>query len=61
MYAILLERACRIQLTARAAGELRHWTSHQECLEKDSVAWPHSQIDAGWQHWQRRVALRQPL
>ncbi|MGW2873811.1 MULTISPECIES: class II aldolase/adducin family protein [unclassified Kitasatospora] len=59
MYAILLERACRTQLTARAAGELRHWTGHQECLEKDAVAWPDSQIDAGWRYWLRRAALLQ--
>ncbi|MBO1416667.1 class II aldolase/adducin family protein [Streptomyces sp. FH025] len=61
MYAILLERACRTQLTARAAGELRHWTGHQECLEKDAVAWPDSQIDAGWRYWRRRAALLQAL
>lgn len=61
MYAILLERACRLQLTAAAAGELRHWTSHRECLEKDEVAWPASQIEAGWRYWCRRVTARQPV
>ncbi|MEV5508780.1 class II aldolase/adducin family protein [Streptomyces orinoci] len=57
MCAILLERACRILLTARAIP--RHWTSHQECLEKDAVAWHGSLIDAGWRYRQRRFALRQ--
>ncbi|MFE4519175.1 class II aldolase/adducin family protein [Kitasatospora sp. NPDC056783] len=57
MYAILLERACRTQLTARAAGEIRHRTGHRECLEKDAVAWAPGQIDAGWRYWRRRAAL----
>ncbi|MVU78290.1 class II aldolase/adducin family protein [Nocardia sp. ET3-3] len=61
MYAVLLERACRVQLTAAAAGELRHWTEYEECLEKDAVVWPDSQIDAGWRYWCRRVAARPSL
>ncbi|MEV7020827.1 class II aldolase/adducin family protein [Kitasatospora sp. NPDC093558] len=55
MYAVLLERACAVQLTAQAAGPMRHWTSHKESLEKDALAWPPSQIEAGWQYWVRRA------
>ncbi|GAA0392233.1 class II aldolase/adducin family protein [Streptomyces luteireticuli] len=58
MYAILLERACQTLLTALATGGPRHWTSHQECLEKDAVVWADSQIDAGWRYWRRRVEAR---
>ncbi|MFF4818614.1 class II aldolase/adducin family protein [Kitasatospora sp. NPDC001309] len=55
MYAVLLERACGLQLTARAAGGPRHWTGHRESLEKDASVWPSSQIEAGWRYWVRRT------
>ncbi|MGK4578599.1 class II aldolase/adducin family protein [Kitasatospora sp. HPMI-4] len=58
MYAILLERACTLQLTAQAAGELRHWTDREESLEKDATVWPPSQIEAGWRYWVRRAERR---
>ncbi|MFF2146243.1 class II aldolase/adducin family protein [Kitasatospora sp. NPDC058190] len=54
-YAVRLERACAVQLTARAAGLVRHWTDHKESLEKDALAWKPSQIEAGWHYWVRRA------
>jgi L-fuculose-phosphate aldolase len=55
MYAVLLERACGLQLSAQAAGGIRHWTGHRESLEKDATVWPPSQIEAGWRYWVRRT------
>jgi hypothetical protein len=63
MYAVLLERACAVQLTAQAAGPVRHWTDHKESLEKDALAWPPSQIEAGWHngYGARRGPEQRPL
>ncbi|MET9181066.1 class II aldolase/adducin family protein [Kitasatospora aureofaciens] len=58
MYAVLLERACGLQLAARAAGGPRHWTGHQESLEKDALVWASGQIVAGWRYWVRRTERR---
>ncbi|WP_245656598.1 class II aldolase/adducin family protein [Microtetraspora fusca] len=55
MTAILLQRACEVQVTALATGEIRHWTGHEESLEKASVCWPDSQMQAGWRYWMRQV------
>ncbi|WP_279582240.1 hypothetical protein [Fodinicola feengrottensis] len=55
MTAILLERACSVQLAAQSAGEVRHWTSDEESLEKAPICWAPSQIEAGWQYWVRRA------
>lgn len=38
MYAVLLERACRIQLMAAAAGGPRVWSNEQEVTDKAKVA-----------------------
>lgn len=56
MYAVLLERACRAQLTAMAAGELRDWSDPEEVALKRAEAWPPNQIDAGWQYLLRLAA-----
>lgn len=55
MYAVLLERACALQLSALAAGELRSWTSHEDSLEKDALVWSDRQLRAGWQYWVRKA------
>jgi L-fuculose-phosphate aldolase len=54
MHAVLLQRACATQLTARAAGEVREWTSDAESREKAALVWAPSQIEAGWAYWVRR-------
>ncbi|MER7847050.1 class II aldolase/adducin family protein [Kitasatospora sp. NPDC096077] len=55
MYAVLLERACGLQLTALAAGGPKRWTGHRESLEKDALVWSAGQIEAGWDYWVRRT------
>ena len=44
MHAVLLERACRIQLLAMSAGEPKAW------IDRDlpDMGWPPNQIQAGW-------------
>ncbi|MYT32178.1 MULTISPECIES: class II aldolase/adducin family protein [unclassified Streptomyces] len=55
MTALFLERACRIQLTAQAAGEIRCWTGPEESVRKSAECWPAGQMWAGWRYWTRRV------
>lgn len=57
MYAVLLQRACAIQLTAQAAGELRAWTGEEESLAKAGLVWADGQIDAGWRYLVRKSAF----
>ncbi|WP_040786796.1 class II aldolase/adducin family protein [Nocardia pneumoniae] len=55
MYAVLLERACRIQLLAAAAGGPKTWSDEAEIRFKRDQVWPRSQLDAGWQYLLRRA------
>lgn len=57
MSAILLDRACRLQLEVEAAGGPRVWTEDQEALEKRTMCWPPGQLEAGWRYLLRRAAL----
>jgi L-ribulose-5-phosphate 4-epimerase len=57
MHAVLLDRACRTQLTAMAAGELRGWSDAAECAAKRTECWNPTQIDAGWQYLLRAAGL----
>lgn len=57
MHAVLLDRACRTQLTAMAAGELRGWSDAAECAAKRDECWNPTQIDAGWQYLLRAAGL----
>ncbi|WP_232668126.1 class II aldolase/adducin family protein [Pseudonocardia sp. TRM90224] len=57
MHAILLDRACRTQLTAMAAGELRSWSDAAECAAKRAACWNPTQIDAGWRYLLRAAGL----
>lgn len=54
MYAVLLERACRTQLLAMAAGDLRTWSDDQETAVKHEQIWNPGQIDAGYRYLTRR-------
>lgn len=56
MTAVLLQRACALQLTALAAGGIRDFTSHEESMEKASTVWAAQQIEAGWRYWARQAA-----
>jgi ribulose-5-phosphate 4-epimerase/fuculose-1-phosphate aldolase len=48
MRAILLARACHVQLQALAAGEIRTWSDSAEIARKKAEVWPQSQINAGY-------------
>jgi ribulose-5-phosphate 4-epimerase/fuculose-1-phosphate aldolase len=48
MRAILLARACQVQLQAMAAGEVRQFSDSAEIALKKAQVWPQSQISAGY-------------
>ena len=50
MYAVLLERACRTQLMAMAAGGPVTWSDPAETAFKRDQVWNPAQLDAGWQY-----------
>lgn len=54
MHAVLLDRACRTQLLASAAGPVRRWSDREEALAKQRECWPPGQLDAGWRYLVRR-------
>jgi ribulose-5-phosphate 4-epimerase/fuculose-1-phosphate aldolase len=50
MTAVLLDKACRTQLTAMAAGTLRRWGSEEDTVAKRAEVWSDSQMLAGWDY-----------
>ena len=56
MTAVLLDRACRTQLTAMAAGPLRSWGSEQDTEAKRADVWSDRQMQAGWEYLLRSGA-----
>jgi ribulose-5-phosphate 4-epimerase/fuculose-1-phosphate aldolase len=54
MRAVLLARACHVQLQAMAAGEIRLWSDSAEIALKKAQVWPQSQIDAGYAFLRRQ-------
>jgi ribulose-5-phosphate 4-epimerase/fuculose-1-phosphate aldolase len=54
MHAALLDRACRVQLDAMAAGGPRRWSSDTEVAEKRSSLWAEKQLCAGYEYLVRR-------
>src|SRR6202000_1652981 len=56
MAAVLLDRACRAQLTAMAAGPLRVWGSEEDTVAKRADLWSSRQLRAGWDYLLRRAA-----
>jgi ribulose-5-phosphate 4-epimerase/fuculose-1-phosphate aldolase len=56
MYASLLERACRVQLLAAAAGGPNVWSDSDEVIAKRAQVWPASQREAGYQYLVRTGA-----
>lgn len=55
MTAVLLDRACRTQLTAMAAGPLARWGSEEDTVAKRAEVWSGSQLMAGWEYLLRRA------
>jgi L-fuculose-phosphate aldolase len=58
MTAVLLDRACRLQLSVEAAGGPRTWTSDDESLRKRAECWPRAQLAAGYAYLLRQAAAR---
>ena len=56
MTAVLLDRACRTQLTAMAAGPLRRWGDEEDTVAKRADVWSSRQLRAGWEYLLRRAA-----
>jgi ribulose-5-phosphate 4-epimerase/fuculose-1-phosphate aldolase len=50
MTAVLLDRACRTQLTAMAAGPLTRWGGEDDTVAKRAVVWSDGQIAAGFDY-----------
>jgi L-fuculose-phosphate aldolase len=50
MTAVLLDKACRTQLNAMAAGPLRRWGTEEDTVAKRAVVWADSQMLAGWDY-----------
>ncbi len=60
MTAVLLDRACRTQLTAMAAGPVRRWGGEQDTVAKRAEVWAPSQLRAGWDYLVRLAGDDQP-
>ena len=58
MTAVLLDRACRTQLTAMAAGGLTRWGSEEDTVAKRPDVWSESQLLAGWEYLVRQGSAR---
>ncbi len=55
MTAVLLDRACRTQLTAMAAGPLRSWGEEQDTVAKRADVWSTRQLQAGYEYLLRQA------
>lgn len=55
MYAVLLERACRSQLAAMAAGPVIEYSGLEEAAAKRVECWSESQLLSGWDYLVRRA------
>src|SRR5246127_502294 len=55
MAAVLLDRACRTQLTAMAAGPLRVWGAEDDTVAKRADVWAPKQLQAGYEYLLRQA------
>jgi ribulose-5-phosphate 4-epimerase/fuculose-1-phosphate aldolase len=60
MRAVLLARACSVQLQAMAAGEIRSWSDSAEIARKKAEVWPESQFRAGYAYLCRQSVVSGP-
>ncbi|WP_300614401.1 class II aldolase/adducin family protein [Trebonia sp.] len=60
MTAVLLDRACRTQLTAMAAGHLRSWGDEADTVAKRGDVWSAGQLQAGFAYLLRQARLARP-
>lgn len=54
MHAVLLDRACALQLAANAAGPVRVYSDPDEARAKRTECWPESQLEAGYRYLVRK-------
>jgi L-fuculose-phosphate aldolase len=54
MTAVLLDRACRTQLTAMAAGPLQRWGGEEDTVAKRGDVWAPGQLRAGYEYLLRQ-------
>lgn len=59
MYAVLLERACRTELDALAAGGPKVWSDAQETAFKREQVWNRTQLRAGYDYLVRTSGSRE--
>jgi ribulose-5-phosphate 4-epimerase/fuculose-1-phosphate aldolase len=59
MTAVLLDRACRTQLDAMAAGPLVTWGDEQDTVAKRADVWSPRQLQAGYDYLLRRAVQSQ--
>jgi len=57
MRAVLLDRACRTQLQAMAAGPLKRWSDPAEVALKQAEVWSDAQVSAGYAYLCRRIPV----
>jgi L-fuculose-phosphate aldolase len=55
MYAVLLERACRTQLMALTAGDVKVWSDSDEAALKREQAWNPGQVHSGYAYLVRKA------
>ena len=55
MAAVLLERACRTNIRALAAGGPKSWSSDEEALAKREHCWPPALLRQAWDYLERRL------
>lgn len=55
MTAVLLERACRTNMRALAAGGPKTWSSDEEALAKRDHCYPPPLLQQGWDYFVRRL------
>ena len=53
--AYLLDRACQMQLTAMAAGDLANWSSPEESLLKREHCYSDAMLRGAWEYLVRRL------
>jgi ribulose-5-phosphate 4-epimerase/fuculose-1-phosphate aldolase len=61
MAAVLLDRACRTQLTALAANPLRVWGDEADTVSKRADVWSTRQLRAGYDYLLRRSVAPTPV
>ena len=57
MTAVLVDKACQVQLLAMAAGSVERFGSEEDTVAKRAEVWADSQMRAGWEYLLRRSAV----